>query len=273
MRQGRLANARQIGAAFTIPSAQAHIALNFPDPKKKASALGFWGAAGSLGFIVGLILGGVLTNFLGWRWIFWISLMLSGVLIPVAFLTLPQRRRTGVAAPSKDTSAKTDDGSPEPPKKVWTSMRERLIRFDVIGVFLVVPGLLLLTYALTSANLDGWGAAQIIATLVISVVMLAVFAFHESRAEQALLPSRLFNLSFNLTLVLAINTYAVRQAVSYFLTIQLQSYGNSPIHTAVLFIPLGVSALIANSTAGRLVPILGARAMVSETVHEQGDEL
>lgn len=62
-----------IGAAFTIPSAQAHIALHFTDPARKAKALGIWGAAGPLGFIIGLILGGV-TAFLGWRWIFYISI-------------------------------------------------------------------------------------------------------------------------------------------------------------------------------------------------------
>ena len=79
------------------------------------------------------------------------------------------------------------------------------------------------------------------------------------------MPSRLFHdLSFNLTLVLAVNTYAVRQACTYFLTVQLQAQGNSPIHTAVLFIPLGVSALIFNSLAGRLVPKLGPRVMVSQ---------
>lgn len=61
---------RGIGASFTIPSAQAHIAIYVPTPAAKAKALGFWAAAVSLGFIVGLILGGVLTALLSWRWIF-----------------------------------------------------------------------------------------------------------------------------------------------------------------------------------------------------------
>ena len=56
-----------IGAAYTIPSVQAHIALHFNDPKIKSKALGIWGAVGSLGFIIALILGGVFTAFLGWR--------------------------------------------------------------------------------------------------------------------------------------------------------------------------------------------------------------
>ncbi|KAF2123885.1 MFS general substrate transporter [Dothidotthia symphoricarpi CBS 119687] len=251
-----------IGAAFTIPSAQAHIALHFSDPTKKAKALGIWGAAGSLGFIIGLILGGVLTAFLGWRWIFWISLIISGIVIPAAYVVLPRAPSPRAVTPHPVDGGSTDDSSPAPKKGLLQSVRERLVRFDALGISLGIPGILLLTYALTSANTEGWDDAKIIATLVVSVVLLVVFILHERSAPQAILAPHLFrNLSFNLTLILAVNTYAVRQACTYFLTVQLQSYGASAIHTSVLFIPLGVSALIFNTLSGRLVPILGARAM------------
>ncbi|KAG9228556.1 major facilitator superfamily domain-containing protein [Amylocarpus encephaloides] len=81
-----------IGAAFTIPSAQAHIALYFPDHTSREKALGIWAASGSLGFILGLILGGVLTDLLGWRWIFWVSLILSGAIIPAGYIVLPEEK-------------------------------------------------------------------------------------------------------------------------------------------------------------------------------------
>lgn len=242
-----------IGAGFTIPSAQAHVAIYFPSPAERAKALGFWAAAGSVGFIAGLILGGVLTALLSWRWIFWISLILSAVVIPAAHLVLP---RPEAAAPSAHPPA-SDSG-----KKPFGSLKARLVRFDAVGICLGVPGLLLLTYALTSGNISGWGSPSIVSTLVLAVVLLALFALQESRASQALISPRLFDsLSFTMTLVLAVATYAVRQACSYFLTLQLQSYGNSPLRTALLFLPVGVSALLANSVAGRLVPVLGARAM------------
>ncbi|CAF9903178.1 MAG: hypothetical protein ALECFALPRED_000157 [Alectoria fallacina] len=235
-----------IGAAFTIPPAQAHIAIYFSDPKKKVTALGYWGAAGSLGFIVGLILGGVLTDLLTWRWIFWISLILSSVVIPSAMLVLPYPRTK--RQPQLDPSPNNEDSEDQrnSPKSVPTLVRERMVRFDVLGIVLGIPGLLILNYSLTSANTDGWGSGQIIGPLVAAIVLLALFLLHERKATVPLMPSRLFHdLSFNLTLVLAVNTYA----------------GNSPIHTAVLFIPLGVSALTFNSLAGRLVPKLGARVM------------
>ena len=214
---------------------------------------------------MGLILGGVLTDLLTWRWIFWISLIFSGIVIPSIIVVLP--------GPQKERQPRLDTGphhevsgdQTKSPKSVSELLRQRLVRFDVLGILSGIPGLLVLNYALTSANTNGWGSAQIIGPLVAAVVLLALFLWHERRATIPLMPSRLFhNLSFNLTLVLAVNTYAIRQACTYFLTIQLQAQGNSPIHTAVLFIPLGISALIANSLAGRLLPKLGPRLMVSQ---------
>ena len=178
-------------------------------------------------------------------------------------LPYPQSKRQQ----QRDSGPNNEDFGDQPnsPKSALTLLRERLVRFDALGIFLGIPGLLTLNYSLTSANTDGWGSGQIIGPLVAAIVLLVLFLLHERRATLPLLPSRLFqNLSFNLTLVLAVNTYAVRQGCTYFLTIQLQAQGNSPIHTAVLFIPLGISALIANSLAGRLVPRLGARVMVSQ---------
>lgn len=214
---------------------------------------------------VGLILGGVLTDLLSWRWIFWISLIFSGIVIPSAMLVLPYAQTKGQPRPDRDPNNEDSGDQPNSPKSVSTLLRERMVRFDVLGIFLGIPGLLILNYALTSANTDGWSSGQIIGPLVVAVVLLTLFLLHEGRATIPLMPSRLFhNLSFNLTLILAVNTYAVRQACTYFLTIQLQAQGNSPIHTAVLFIPLGISALVSNSLAGRLVPKLGPRVMVSQ---------
>ncbi|KAL8825365.1 MAG: hypothetical protein Q9191_004464 [Dirinaria sp. TL-2023a] len=71
-----------------------------------------------------------------------------------------------------------------------------MLRFDAAGVFLVVSGLLVLAYALTSANNVGWGSAQIIATLVVSVLLLIAFVFHERHTSQALLPPHLADTSY-----------------------------------------------------------------------------
>lgn len=97
-------------------------------------------------------------------------------------------------------------------------------------MFLGIPGLLLLSYALSSGQDKGWGSTQVVAIILVSVFMLILFVLHERVATSPLLSPKLFKQqSFNLTLVLAVFTYAIRQATTYFLTIQLQQYGNSPI--------------------------------------------
>lgn len=190
-------------------------------------------------------------------------MIISGFIIPAAYLVLPRTPSSRPATPSP-ADQESSANATHPPKKLLQSIRERLIRFDALGISVGVPGILLLTYALTSANASGWAAPSIISTLAVSVFLLSLFILHERAAPQAILAPHLFkSRSFSLTLVLAATTYAVRQACTYFLTLQLQSYGNSAIHTSVLFIPLGISALICNTLSGRLVPLLGSRFMVT----------
>lgn len=192
--------------------------------------------------------------------------MLSGLVIPAAYLTLPLLESSSdKLGPSRIDAEDGENGQPGPAQRslkiTWESSKIQLIRFDVLGICLGVPGLLLLTYALTSGNISGWGSPSIVSTLVVASILLIFFVYRECRASQALINPKLFDSSFSLTLALAVVTNAVRQACAYFLTLQLQSYGNSPLHTSVLFLPMGVSVLIANSIAGRLVPVLGARIM------------
>lgn len=190
-------------------------------------------------------------------------MIISGSIVPAAYLVLPRTPSSRSATPSP-ADQESSANATHPPKKLLQSIRERLIRFDALGISLGVPGILLVTYALTSANATGWAAPSIISTLAVSVFLLSLFILHERSAPQAILAPHLFkSRSFSLTLVLAATTYAVRQACTYFLTLQLQSYGNSAVHTSVLFIPLGISALICNTLSGRLVLLLGARFMVT----------
>lgn len=151
----------QTGAAFTTSSAHVHITLNFPEPREKASALGFWGAAGFLGFIVGLIFGGVLANYLSWRWISWISLIISGILIPTAYLALPRRKasQNTPASAALERSQEKDARATPASQALITSFA---IRLETLGLHLFFIGLLLLIFGLISASIDGWGPAQIL---------------------------------------------------------------------------------------------------------------
>ncbi|KAA8650242.1 uncharacterized protein ATNIH1004_002924 [Aspergillus tanneri] len=119
-----------------------------------------------------------------------------------------------------------------------TAVFHRMItRCDPLGILLSVAGILVLPYAVTSANTSGWSSTGIVAPLAISEVLPGLFV-HGYRTFNGIVAHHLFSsTSFNFILVLA-------------------SYGNSPIHTSVLFIALGISALIFNTLSGRLVPFL-----------------
>jgi len=86
-------------------------------------------------------------------------------------------------------------------RKASQRFNERLVRFDVLGIVLAIPGRLMLTYSFTSANVNGWGSGQALGILVASLVLIVLFAAHERTAAQALIPAHLFR---SLTPVLSI---------------------------------------------------------------------
>ena len=198
--------------------------------------------------------------------------MISGIVVPSACLVLPPTD-TKREAPVNQTN--TGEYNTEESRTAETSglqrlsrsILRRLIRFDVLGIGLGLSGILLLNYAFSTANSLGWGSGQILGTLIPAVVLLVLFGFQESYATISLLPSHLFrSLSFNLTLALAAISFAIRQGCTYFLTLQLQSYGASPVHTSILFLPLGITALLFFPVSGRILGKIGARNMVRTTL-------
>lgn len=224
--------------------------------------------SGSLGFVLGLIIGGVLTQLIGWHWIFWISFILCGFMLLCAFIAVPETPSgLCLTQPQAEPELLKSKTITEITEKSLDTPRQRFLKslrvFDVLGIFLAVPGVLIFTYALTAANSKGWGNSRIIAMLVISVALLVAFIFHERTASHPLVTPRLFSgVTMNVTLVLGVLMYSVRQGCTYFLTIQLQGYGNSPLKTALYFLTIGATSFTANQVAGRLMPILGTRIMV-----------
>ncbi|KAJ6563929.1 major facilitator superfamily domain-containing protein [Mycena capillaripes] len=233
-----------LAAALTIPSAQAHIGLFFPDESSRAMALGGWGACGSMGFVLGPIIGGALTSTIGWRWIFWLPLIISGTTFVAALIFIPSRE-----------------------EKRAPAFAHLLARLDLPGVLTSVPGLILLTFALTSGNANenhGWSTGTVIATLIVSVVLLTAFVVIEMKfAKDPLLPHRMWERGNPLlpSAALAAATYAVWQGSNFFLTLELQDFGFTPLQTAIRFLPLGVSAFMVNMIVPRLVAPVGPRLL------------
>jgi MFS family permease len=175
---------------------------------------------------LGQILGGFVTDALGWRWIYWTSLIACGVIIPIAFLVLPHAEARlppdQVLPSSAPTSIKV--------LSLSQIIKGWIEKFDLLGVFTGIPGILLLNYALTSANTIGWGSGLIIGLLITSVVLLILFVLHERCATMPLINLHLFHdMTFSCNLVVAILGYGIRQGCLYFISTQLQGQSLHPV--------------------------------------------
>lgn len=154
-----------IGAAVTVPSAVGIIS-NYFVAKDRTFALTIFGAAGAVGFCMGLIFGGFLTSSLGWRYVFYVSMCVTSVLGILGWFCLPKDRVDGQARP----------------------------KLDFAGAGLSTAGLILLSFVLSSGGEYGWGKAFIIVLLVVSVAMIGLFTWVEKKVPNPIMPLSLWKL-------------------------------------------------------------------------------
>ena len=152
-----------LGGAILAPAALSIVAATFVEGAERNKAMGVWGAVAGSGGAAGVLLGGVLTEWLGWEWVFWVNVPIA---LAAAFLA-PR-----LIAESRDANL------------------ER--RYDVAGAITVTAGLSILVYALVDAESAGWGSTQTIGLLALAVALLASFVMIELRSRQPLVPFRIF---------------------------------------------------------------------------------
>src|SRR5947199_5885017 len=161
--QGELFGARALhgaSAALMAPAALSLITVTFTAPRERAKAFGVYGGISGGGAALGLILGGVLTEYASWRW----TLLVN---TPIALLT-------AVAAVALVRESRAD-GTPS---------------YDIPGVITSTLGLVALVYGFTKANESGWAAGSTITLLIAAVVLLPAFVIIQTRTAQPLLPTR-----------------------------------------------------------------------------------
>src|SRR5262249_13548006 len=169
------------------------LTVTFADPAERGKAFGVYGAIAGAGGAVGLLLGGVLTEYLSWRWSLYVNVILGAIAVAgaVRLLTVQPRNPDG--------------------------------RIDGPGTVLVAAGLVAVVYGLSEADTAGWGAPTTLALLAAGVVLLAVFVLVEARVEHPLLPLRIVLNRFRGGAYLAIGLSAVGVVGSFlFLTYYLQ---------------------------------------------------
>lgn len=155
-----------LGAALVLPAALSIVTNMFPEGAERNKALGIWGGVGALGGTVGLLAGGLLTTYVGWRYIFFFNVPIGAAALALAPKVVPDSRaRTGRR------------------------------RYDAFGAVSVTAAMLVLVYAISQAPQAGWAATRTIALLAAGAALLVLFLVVETKVEVPLLPLPLFRSS------------------------------------------------------------------------------
>jgi EmrB/QacA subfamily drug resistance transporter len=237
--EGQLIAARAaqgLGAAIISPAALSIVTTTFSDGAERNKALGAWGAVAGAGGAAGVLLGGILTDGLGWEWVLWVN-------VPVALL---------VAALA--------------PRLIAESRSESATRhFDTAGAVSVTAGLSVLVYALVDATDAGWGSTQTLGLLALSGALLAAFVAIELRSDAPLVPFRIFRIR-TLTGANAVGLLVGASLFSmfFFITLYMQQVlGYSPIEAGLAYLPLAVSIFVASAVASQLVTRVGYKPVLA----------
>jgi EmrB/QacA subfamily drug resistance transporter len=222
-------------AALLAPSALALLATTFSEPAERGKAFGIFGAVAGGGSAVGLLLGGILTEWLDWRWCLYVNLLIA---VPTAIAAL--RLIVNVAQPGRP-------------------------RLDLVGTALSATGLFALVFGFSNSESHSWGDPVTVVALALAVVLLAGFALVESRVKSPLLPLSVIadRVRGGSYLALGISGAALF-AVFLFLTYYMQlTKGFSPIKTGLAYLPMTV-AIIASATlaTNTLLAKIGPRPLL-----------
>jgi len=236
---GTLVGARALQGVFgalLAPSALSLLTITFSDPKERGKAFGIFGAIAGAGAAIGLLLGGVLTEYASWRWTLYVN-------VPIALLA-------GLGAM----------------RFVRQVPRNADVHLDIPGVVTAVLGLGGLVYAFARAETDGWSDPVTVTLIVVSALLLVAFVLIQQRVAHPLLPLRVVLDRRRGGAYLAIGLAAIGMfAVFLFLTYYLQqTKGFSPLKSGFAFLPF-VAGILTSSTVvvPRLLPQIGPRFIIA----------
>ncbi|CAL9655713.1 MFS transporter [Streptomyces sp. enrichment culture] len=224
--------AQGLGGALVSPAVVALIAANFPEGPARNRAMGVYGSMNGVGSTLGLLLGGVLTAYLDWRWVLLVNVPVGAAVVWGTRLLRDPGRHTG--------------------------------RLDVPGAVTGTIGLTSLVYGLTRGGEEGWSDAVAVASLGSAAVLLAVFLAVQARSGHPMMPLRLLrdrNRSGGYATMLLIG--AGMFAMYYFLTLYMQQIlGYSAMRTGLAYLPLSLGMFVSGGfLAPRLVGLLPTRAV------------
>ncbi|MGH9060942.1 MAG: MFS transporter, partial [Acidimicrobiales bacterium] len=222
--------------ALLAPAALSTLTVTFTEPGERGKAFGIFGAVAGGGSAVGLVLGGLLTEGLSWRWCLYVNLIFAAVALVGALILLPPQER-----------------------------KERTT-LDLPGTLLASAGLFCIVYGFSHAASASWSSGLTVASLVAGVVLLSAFVVLETRVANPLLPLRIIlDRTRGGALLAVVISGAAIFGVFLFLTFYLQGIkGYSPIVTGLMYLPMTACIVAASTTANiRLLPRTGPRPLAA----------
>ncbi len=224
-----------LGGALFSPAALSIITAIFKEGADRNKALGAWGAVAGSGGAAGVLLGGVLTDFAGWEWVFWVNVPIGLAAVALAFRLIPESRAVASAR-----------------------------SFDFPGAFSVTAGISLLVYALVDADSSGWGSTKTIVLLIVALALLSAFVGIERRSAAPLVPSRLVKLStVRGSNIVALLVGASLFSMFFFVSLYMQQVlGFSPLKTGLSYLPLALAIIASAGIASQLVTKLGFKPVL-----------
>jgi EmrB/QacA subfamily drug resistance transporter len=226
--------AQGVGAALMNPATLSIIAATFP-PRQRGTAIGIWVGVSALALAIGPLVGGLLTEYASWNWIFFVNVPVGVLGIVASYLLIDESR----------------DPTHE--------------RLDLPGLATSAIGLFSLTYGLIEANTYGWGSARIVGAFVVAAVMLAAFVVLERRQRVPMLDLTLFrNRTYVGANVVVLLVALAMFGVFFFVSLYMQNVlGYSAVQAGAAFLPMTLLIIVVAPLAGRLSDRFGSRGLIT----------
>lgn len=236
--EGQLIAARAVqglGAALLSPAALSIVTTTFAEGAERNKALGVWGAVAGSGGAAGVLLGGVLTDSLGWEWVLWVN-------VPIGIIA-------ALLAPTLLMESRTEGERKD---------------FDLAGAVTVTAGLSLFVYVLVDANQAGWGSLQTLGLGLVSIALVAAFVAIELRHRAPLVPFRIFRLrTVRGANVVGLLVGGSLFSMFFFISLYMQQVlGFEPLEAGLAYLPLALTIIVSAGAASALVERIGLRPVM-----------
>jgi EmrB/QacA subfamily drug resistance transporter len=223
-----------VGAAMMVPAALSILTTTFSQPAERHKALGAWGAVAGLASSVGVLLGGVLSDLLDWRWVFFVNLPVGAVILVAIYRMIPA------------------DGPP------------RVQRLDIGGALLLTAGMLLLVYTIVEAPDHGWGSGRTVGGLAGAAALLTLFTAWEVRQSDPLFPFSILRIkglaAADVTQMIAMAGF---YSMFFFVTLYMQNVLEySQIQAGLAYVPTTLTVAVGAGLATGLMGRVGTRPVI-----------